>query len=162
MSPSDPTVILKKPMSTPVKVIVALAAGGALAALAYVGISALAASRRRGTLAPGEIPVTAVPGGLPSAAGVDASTGEQRSLGPCRAIMRWDWHLRPEERESRESATPYPAGTEVQILRAGSLTRNGALIHRVKVIRDGAEGWAYLMPYEVVGDCRRSVPATSA
>jgi hypothetical protein len=141
-------------------VLIIAAAGIGSAALVYLLLTAIASSRRAGTLLPGEVPVTAVPGvggngntpAGPNA--LDPATGLPRPIGPCRGIMRWSWHLRPREQLGTEGATPYPASTEVTILRAATLTRNGALMYRVRVVRDGAEGYAFVQPYELVGDCR--------
>lgn len=147
-------------------VLIIAAAGIGSAALLYLVLTAIASSRRAGTLLPGEVPVTAVPVGNgnsnagPSA--VDPSTGLARPIGPCRGIMRWSWHLRPREQIGTDEATPYPASTEVVILRAATLTRNGALMYRVRVLRDGAEGYAFVQPYELVGDCRPAGTAAPA
>lgn len=97
-------------------------------------------NRSTSTLAPEQVPVTALPGAPPS-------------RDPCRAVFQWDFHLRPEEREGREGARNYPRGTEAVILQAGTIRRNGALMYRVRILRDNAEGWAFVLPAELAGDC---------
>lgn len=118
---------------------------GGIALLAY---AVLGATRRTGTLRPGEVPLTAVD--LPSQSNDPVVAGAS----PCRAILRWDFHLRPAMQESRAGSVEYRAGTEAVILRAGTLPRrNGALLYQVRIVRTGAVGWIYVLPTEIVGDC---------
>lgn len=65
------------------------------------------------------------------------------------AVMLYPWHLRPHQTESRTGSRPYPAQTRVELLARGELTRHGARIHQVRVIRDGRIGWAYVLPSEL-------------
>lgn len=76
--------------------------------------------------------------------------------GPCRAVSMWDFHLRPREQEGREGSTRFPARTEVIILQRGTMTRRGASIYRVRVAHGSDEGWIFLYPYEISGQCAGS------
>ena len=106
-------------------------------------------SGARGTVQPGEVPVTALPGAPPT-------------RDPCRALFVYDFHLRPREQAGWEGSTNYPRGTEGVILQAGTLRRNGALMYKVRILRDNREGWAYVLPSELAGDCRGASEADVA
>lgn len=71
----------------------------------------------------------------------------------CGATPRWSWHLRDREVLSNAAQREYPAGERLIVLQRGTLTRNGASIYRVRVIRDNAEGWCFLFGFELQGAC---------
>lgn len=124
-----------------------LAGAGAVAAVTvvlfgfgYAVVRLVQGFTRARSLAPGDVPVTPVElNGAP--------------VNPCRAVMQWQWHLRPVQQLDTEGAAPYPQGTEVLILQRGTITRWGAAMYKVRVLRDSAEGWAFVQPYELHGDC---------
>jgi hypothetical protein len=114
----------------------------AIPTLAYLFVrKAVQVNAREGTLTPGSTPVTVV---------------NTSPTGPCRAIPQWSFHLRPVMQAGTENAQTYPVGTELQLLQApqGALTRRGAKMYKVKVVRDGHEGFVFLYDNEIVGDCR--------
>lgn len=114
----------------------------AIPTLAYLFLRmAVQMNARQGSLTPGSTPVTVL---------------ATSPTGPCRAVSHWDFHLRPQMQMGTENSQNYPVGTEVQILQApqGALTRRGAKMYRVKVLRDGHEGFIFLYDNEIVGDCR--------
>lgn len=115
--------------------------GGVVFAVVFVVRTVMG---RQGRLADGQVPITALP----------QTEGQPLPANPCRAVTQWDWHLRPTEQLATTGAQSYPRGTEVIILQAGTLRRNGARIYRVRVARDNREGWCFLFPTEMIGNCR--------
>jgi hypothetical protein len=126
--------------------VIAAAVVGTAAIFFLIAKRVTAMSERTGTLGPGQSPVTVIDT-TPTA----TDSGPQGS--PCRAVMQWPWHLRPNETAAMVGRN-YPAGTEVQILQRGTLTRWGAQMFKVKVLRDQREGWAFVQPSEIRGNCR--------
>lgn len=66
----------------------------------------------------------------------------------CRVQTSSAFHLRPSE--GLGSVGPeYPAGTALDVLAPGALWRRGNRIHRVRVVTDGALGYAFLSTDEL-------------
>lgn len=114
----------------------------AIPTLAYLFVRmAVSMNARQGSLPAGATPVTVL---------------TTSPTGPCRAVPHWPFHLRPTMQAGTENSQAYPVGTELQILQApqGALTRRGAKMYKVKIVRDGHEGFVFLYDNEIVGDCR--------
>jgi hypothetical protein len=124
------------------KRILIVACAVAIPTLSYLIVRAVVnMNARQGSLTPGSTPVAVL------------STSP---TGPCRALPHWSFHLRATMVASPTGAQSYPVGTELQILEApaNAPTRRGAKMYKVKVVRDGHEGFVFLYDNEIVGDCR--------
>lgn len=117
-----------------------------VAGLTVLAYGVVGMVQRTGSLQPGQVPFTAVD--LPQQSTDPVVAGAS----PCRAILRVEFHLRATEILASRG-TVYRGGTEVTILRAGTLRRGLGRIYQVRVPRTGATGWVFILPTEIIGDC---------
>ena len=122
--------------------IASVAAGAAIGFFYQLVIRGASNNLRPGDVVQPETPVTRIPNGTVQGQGQTGCYGEPR----------WEWHLRPNETNASSGQT-YPAGERLQILSRGSLTRGGASIYRVRVLRNAQEGWCFLFGFELSGAC---------
>jgi hypothetical protein len=85
-----------------------------------------------------------------------ASSGVSISRARCTAHSdsRWDFHLRLRP-ECRGAERPYSEGVtwEFDVLGDAPFTRHGQRLYRVRVVQTGQEGFVFMRPDELHGDC---------
>ncbi len=75
----------------------------------------------------------------------------------CVTSAQDSFHLRATE-TTRSRGAAYPRGTRLEVLGPGSLTRGRNTIYHVRLLDDGAEGWMFLGPGELVA-CGGGAPS---
>lgn len=113
-------------------------------------------TRRREVPAARPVPAPAAPGD-----GVAPSYSGRRRVVPaapivptvkCSAVVRAAVHLRPAEQE--KSAGPeFPAGTRLEVLAPGKLTRKGLNIYLARATATGTTGYVFLSGGELGPEC---------